>query len=139
MNGKTLWQEFKSFAFKGNLIDLSVAVVIGTAFGAVINSLVKNIIMPVLSYILPSQEGYRAWKLGRVEVGVFLGELVNFLIIAAAIFLVVKKLLESVQKVVGPPPVPGEPTTKECPLCLSVIPAKAVRCAHCTADLPAPG
>ena len=65
-----LWQEFKAFALKGNMIDLAVAVIIGAAFGSVINSLVKNILMPVLSYLLPSPEGYRGWHIGRIEIGV---------------------------------------------------------------------
>lgn len=131
-----LWQDFKVFAFKGNMIDLAVAVVLGGAFGAVVNSLAKNILMPIVSYVLPGTGGYRAWHIGRVEVGAFLAELVNFLVIAGAMYLVIVRVLGSVQKVMSPPN-PSEPTTKECPLCLSVIPFKARRCAHCTADLPA--
>lgn len=119
------------------MIQLALAVVLGGAFGGVVNSLAKNILMPLASYILPSQGGYRTWHVGRVEVGAFLGELVNFLVIAVAMYLLVAKLLGSVQRAVGPaePAEPSEPTTKECPLCLSVIPYKARRCAHCTADL----
>lgn len=131
---KKTWQEFKAFAFKGNMIDLAVAVVIGAAFGGVVNSLVKNIIMPLLSYAIPTEGGYRAWHIGKVEVGVFLGEIVNFLIIAAAVFLIIVKILGTLIKKAAPPPV-KEPTTKECPMCLSVIPIKARKCGHCTADL----
>src|SRR5512143_1040784 len=95
---KDLWNQFKAFALKGNMIDLAVAVVIGAAFGAVINSLVKNVIMPVLSYVIPNKGGYLAWAIGRVEIGAFLGELVNFLIIALAIFLFVVKVIGALMK-----------------------------------------
>jgi large conductance mechanosensitive channel len=133
-----LWEEFKTFAFKGNMIDLAVAVVIGTAFGAVISSLVKNVIMPALSYVLPEHAGYTAWKLGRIEIGIFIGEVINFLVIAVAVFLCIVKVMGMIQKLTAPP-APSEPVTKECPYCLSVIPIKASKCAHCTADLPAAG
>jgi large conductance mechanosensitive channel len=131
----SLWQDFKAFAFKGNMIDLAVAVVIGGAFGGVVNSLVKNIVMPLVSYVLPGPGSYRGWHIGRVEVGAFLAELLNFLVIALAMYLVIVKVLGTVQRAVGPTD-PSEPATKECPLCLSVIPYKARKCAHCTADLP---
>ena len=132
----SFWKDFKAFAFKGNMIDLAVAVVLGGAFGEVVNSLAKNILMPMVSYVLPGSGGYRTWHIGRVEVGAFLAELLNFLVIAGAMYLVIVRVLGSVQKVISPAE-PSEPTTKECPLCLSVIPFKARRCAHCTADLPA--
>ena len=135
MNMKSLWSEFKSFAFKGNLIDLAVAVVLGTAFGAVINSLVKNIFMPLISYVTPNMT-YTEWHFGKIQIGAFLGELVNFTAIALAIFLFIVKLVGMiVQKTT--PPAPSEPTSKECPFCISNIPIKATKCAHCTADLPA--
>ncbi len=130
----SLWQEFKAFAFKGNMIDLAVAVVIGAAFGKVIDALVKNVIMPLLSYVAPSADSYRDWHIGKVEIGVFVGEVINFLIIAAAIFVVVVKVMGTIQRRTAPPP--AGPTTKECPLCLSVIPLKARKCSACTADLP---
>jgi large conductance mechanosensitive channel len=129
-----VWREFKSFALKGNVIDLAVAVVIGNAFGLVVKSLVDNIIMPVLSYVSPSKGGYRDWHIGRIGIGAFLGDLVNFLVIAAAMFLIMKKLLERLR--LAPfLRVADEPTTKKCPLCLSEIPVLACKCAHCTADL----
>jgi large conductance mechanosensitive channel len=130
-----LWQEFKGFALKGNLIDLAVAVVIGGAFGAVVNSMVKNLLMPLVSYVIPGQGGYLAWKLGRIEVGAFLGDLVNFLILAVAMFVVIVKVLGGIQKAARLTKA-DEPVIKECPYCLSTIPAKAVKCAHCTSDLP---
>ena len=89
--------EFKQFALKGNVVDLAVAVVMGGAFGKIVDSLVKNIIMPLISLIMPGEQGYVNWKLviGQKEIpyGLFLGEVVNFLIVALAIFLVIVKLL----------------------------------------------
>jgi large conductance mechanosensitive channel len=140
-----LWQEFKTFAFKGNMIELAIAVVIGTAFAKVIDSLVKNVIMPLvdqIKYWVSSASSaasqpvmdYTTWHVGQIKIGAFLGDLVNFLIIAAVVFAVIVKLLGSIMKAASPPAT-AEPTTKECPLCLSVIPIKAKRCSHCTADL----
>jgi large conductance mechanosensitive channel len=129
-----LWDEFKAFAFKGNMIDLAIAVVIGTAFTAVITSLVKNVIMPLLSYLSLSDTSYTQWHLGKIEIGAFLGEVINFLIIALAVFLLLVKIVGSIVK--RPPP-PAGPPMKECPLCLSNIPVQARKCAHCTADLAA--
>jgi len=195
------WQEFKAFAFKGNMIDLAVAVVIGAAFSAVINSLVKDIIMPSITYVTTAaaEAGNKAaevakttasavgvttkpaetqpatqpadaaaaaaavppppapapapapapekkdetkpveisWTIGRIKIGNFIGELINFILVAFAVFVVIVKLLGSVMKRVGPKTPSEGPTTKECPYCLSVIPIKATKCAHCTADQPA--
>lgn len=93
----SLFEEFKSFAFKGNVIDLAVGVIIGSAFGKIIDSLVKNIIMPFVGMLLPGEQGYVGWKLviGQKEVpyGLFIGEIVNFLIVAAALFLFIVKFL----------------------------------------------
>jgi large conductance mechanosensitive channel len=133
-----LWQEFKSFAFKGNMIELAVAVVIGTAFNNVVNGLVSHIIMPAISYVLPAEQSYRTWQLGKIEIGEFLTQVLNFLIVAWAVFLVIKKLLGAVMRT-ATPPTPQQPTTKECPLCLSIIPLKARKCSHCTADLAVEG
>jgi large conductance mechanosensitive channel len=132
---KGLWQEFRNFAFKGNMIDLAVAVVIGAAFGAVISSLVKDIIMPLLSYVIPNQGGYLAWHIGRLKIGVFLSEVLNFLIVALAVFLMMVKMIGYLLKRAAPPPAPAEPITKECPFCLMVIPIKASKCGHCTSEL----
>lgn len=93
----SFFDEFKRFALKGNVVDLAVAVVMGGAFGKIVDSLVKNIIMPIISLIMPGEQGYINWKLviGQKEIpyGLFLGEVVNFLIVALAIFLVIVKLL----------------------------------------------
>ena len=77
------------------------------------------------------------WKIGPVNIGNFIAELLNFILIALAVFVTIVKLLGSVMKKVGGTPKPEEPTTRECPFCLSVIPIKARKCAHCTADIPA--
>ncbi|HEY8668804.1 MAG TPA: large conductance mechanosensitive channel protein MscL [Tepidisphaeraceae bacterium] len=135
---RNLWQEFKAFAFKGNMIDLAVAVVIGGAFGGVINSIVKNIIMPLISYVTPNMT-YTEWHIGKLMIGAFLGDVPNFLIIALAVFIVIVKVLGTVMKKALAAPPPSEPTTRECPKCLSLIPLRATKCAHCTADLPVTG
>src|SRR5256886_16805295 len=86
----TLWDEFKAFAFKGNVIDLAVGVIIGAAFGKIIDSLVKNLIMPLVGVLIPGEQGYLGWKWivngKEVPYGLFLGEVVNFLIVAAGLF-----------------------------------------------------
>lgn len=93
----SLFDEFKSFAFKGNVVDLAIGVIIGAAFGAIIKSLVDNIIMPLVSVVLPGEKGYIGWHatINGVEVpfGKFIGEVVNFLIVALVLFLFIKKFL----------------------------------------------
>ena len=96
---KKFLEEFKAFAFKGNMVELAVAVVIGGAFGKVIDSLVKSVLMPLVSYLVPTSGGdYRTWTLGRIEIGAFLGEFINFLLIALAVFLAVVKLTQVLTK-----------------------------------------
>jgi large conductance mechanosensitive channel len=93
----TLWGEFRQFAFKGNVIDLAVAVIIGAAFGKIIDSLVKDIIMPLVSLLLPEGQGYQDWKITVhgvvIPYGHFLAELVNFLVVAFAVYVVIVKFL----------------------------------------------
>lgn len=103
--------EFKKFALKGNVIDLAMAVIIGGAFGKIVDSLVKSIIMPLISTVLPGEQGYIGWKftLNGVDVpfGQFLGEVVNFLIVALALFLFMVKFLGFIlrtKKEEAPPP-----------------------------------
>jgi large conductance mechanosensitive channel len=90
-------EEFKAFAFRGKVIDMAVGVIIGAAFGKIIDSLVKNIVMPLVSVLIPSNQGYLNWKLvvGAKEIpyGLFIGEMVNFLIIAFAVFVFMVKFL----------------------------------------------
>ncbi len=98
-SGKALsWvDEFKAFALKGNVIDLAVGVIIGGAFGKIVESLVKNIFMPVIGALMPGDQGYKDWSFdlggGKVPYGEFLGEIVNFLIVALALFIFIKKFL----------------------------------------------
>ena len=98
----SLLEEFKAFAFKGNVIDLAIGVIIGGAFGRIVDSLVKNLIMPLISTLMPGEKGYLGWSytLRGVEIpyGLFLGEVVNFLIVALALFIFIKKFLGWVLK-----------------------------------------
>jgi large conductance mechanosensitive channel len=130
-----MWDEFKSFAFKGNMLDLAIAVVIGAAFTKVVTSIVDNLVMPVVGLIPLSKEGYTGWHLGPVKIGIFFGDLLNFLIVAAAVFILMVKVIGALMKKKESPAAPPPPM-KECPMCLSVIPQKARKCAHCTSDLP---
>jgi large conductance mechanosensitive channel len=84
--------EFRAFALKGNMIDLAVAVVIGQAFGKVIDSIVKNVIMPLISYVTPSMD-FSEWKLGKVNIGLLLNDVISFTIVALAVFIVIVKLV----------------------------------------------
>jgi large conductance mechanosensitive channel len=142
ITGRTgsLWSEFKNFAFKGNLIDLAVAVVLGAAFAKVIDSIVKGIIMPLISYVDFGKGGggYETWHIGRLQIGFVLAELLNFTLVALAVFIVIVKVVGALLKRAAAPPPPGEPTSKECPYCLMTIPLKAQRCGHCTSQLAEP-
>jgi large conductance mechanosensitive channel len=109
----TLFDEFKSFALKGSVVDLAVGVIIGAAFGKIVDSLVKNIIMPTIGLLMPSNQGYLEWKLvvgeKSIPYGLFLGEVLNFLIVAAALFLFIKKFLGFIlrskkEQAAAPPP-----------------------------------
>jgi len=111
-----LLEEFKNFALKGNVIDLAVGVIIGAAFGKIVDSLVKSIIMPLISVLIPSEQGYIGWKLvinGKdIPYGLFIGEVVNFLVVALALYLFIVKFLGFVMKAkkaeaaAAPPPAP---------------------------------
>jgi len=146
-------KEFKEFALKGNMLDMAVGIVIGAAFGAIVSSLVADVIMPPIGLLLgkvdfsnlfvvlkeggaagPYASLAAAKQAGAVtlNLGVFINTLISFLIIALTIFLVIRQ----VNKLRRTPEAPAAaPTTKECPYCYSSIPIKAVRCAFCTSDL----
>ena len=123
----SLVDEFKNFAFKGNVIDLAVGVIIGAAFGKIIESLVKNIIMPLISVLMPSEQSYLTWKwvIDKKEIpyGLFLGEIVNFLIVAIALFLFIVKFLgwvmRSRKEAAAAPPAPP-PLTKDQELLIEI-------------------
>jgi large conductance mechanosensitive channel len=111
----SLLDEFKQFALKGNVIDLAIGVIIGAAFGKIVDSLVKHIIMPLVSVVVPGKESYLEWKWivdgKEVPYGLFLGEIVNFLILAFVLFLFIVKFLGWVmrtkkEEVAAPPPPP---------------------------------
>ena len=146
-----MWKEFKEFAVKGNAVDLAVGVIIGAAFGGVIASLVKDIVMPPLGLltggldfsnqfvVLKAAPGGAmfatpadAAKAGAItwNYGNFITLLINFLIVALAIFLVVK----AINKMKRPAP-EAAPVSKDCPACTMTIPIKATRCPHCTSAL----
>src|SRR5215471_1066659 len=94
---RSLFEEFKTFAIKGNVVDLAIGMMIGAAFGKVVDALVKDILMPLVSILLPGQQRYQEWKSvihgKEIPYGLFLGEVVNFLIVALAIFVFIVKLL----------------------------------------------
>lgn len=148
-------KEFKEFAMRGNVMDMAVGIVIGAAFGAIIKSLVTDVIMPPIGLLLgnvdfsnmfitlkqgttapPYASLVAAKEAGAVVVswGVFVNTIVNFLIVAFAIFLFIRNINKIKRKEETPPPAP---TTKECPDCLSKIPIKATRCAFCTSPIKA--
>ena len=106
-------EEFKNFALKGNVVDLAIGVIIGAAFGKIVDSLVKHIIMPLISVIMPGEQSYLAWKwaIGGKEIpyGLFVGEIVNFVIVALALYIFIVKFLGMIMKkkreeAVAPPP-----------------------------------
>ena len=148
-----MFKEFKDFAMRGNVVDMAVGIVIGAAFGKIISSFVGDVLMPPIGMLLggvdfsqlflnltPAKGAFAtvaaAKEAGAVTVnyGVFLNTVLDFLIVAFAIFMVVKQMNRLKKKDEAPPPVP---TTKDCPHCLSKIAIKATRCAHCTAELKA--
>lgn len=148
-------KEFKEFIARGNVIDLAVGVIIGAAFGKIVDSLVNDIIMPPIGRLLggvdfsnlfinltdtPYATLAAAKEAGAATInyGIFLNTLITFLIVAFAVFLLVRTV-NHMQRPIEAPAAP--PTTKECPYCLSSIAMRATRCAHCTSELapPAPG
>ena len=136
-------KEFKEFAMRGNVIDMAVGIIIGAAFGKIVASLVKDIIMPPIGgvdfsglFINLSGKTFEtlaeAQKAGAATInyGAFINTVLDFLIVAFAIFMVIKQMNRFKKE-----PPPADPTTKECPHCLSNIPIKATRCGHCTSEL----
>jgi large conductance mechanosensitive channel len=148
-------KEFKEFALRGNVVDMAVGIIIGAAFGTIVKSLVDDVIMPPIGLLLggldfanffillkagsppgPYASLAEAQEAGAVTVnyGVFTNAVVSFLIIAFVVFLIVRSINRMRREEEAPP---AEPTTKECPYCLSTIPIGATRCAYCTSELPA--
>ncbi len=148
-------KEFKEFAMRGNVVDMAVGIVIGVAFGGIIKSLVADVLMPPIGLLLGGvdfsnlfmviKEGAAAGPFATIAAakeagavtlnyGLFVNTIVSFLIIAFAIFFVVRGINRLKKEEEAPP---AEPTTKDCPLCLSTIPIKATRCGHCTSEVKA--
>jgi large conductance mechanosensitive channel len=148
-------KEFKEFAMRGNVVDMAVGIIIGAAFGTIVKSLVADIIMPPIGLLLgnvdfsnlfvvlkqgatagPFATIAEAQKAGAVTInyGMFANTVISFLIVAFAVFLLIRAInrLQREEEAL-----PEEPTTKECPHCLSTIPIKATRCGHCTSELSA--
>lgn len=134
-----LVKEFKEFAMKGNMVDLAIGVIIGTAFGKIVSSLVSDVLMPPLGLLLggvdfsdlslklnlPGSSGQPV----EIKYGVFINTMIDFLIIAFVIFMVIKAMNQ-----LRPPATPPQ-LTKECPECLMEVPAKAKKCGHCCSTL----
>ena len=149
-------REFKEFVMRGNVVDMAVGIIIGAAFGTIINSLVTDVIMPPIGLLLgnidfsnlfivlkegakapPPYESLTAAKAAgatSINYGVFINTIITFLIVAFAVFLLIRKINRLKRQEEAPPAVP---TTKECSYCFSTIPIKATRCPHCTSDLKA--
>jgi len=144
-------KDFKEFIMRGNVVDMAVGVIIGGAFGKIVTSLVNDVIMPPIGkltggvdfsnlYINLSGTAYatlaEAQKAGAATInyGLFLNTVINFLIVAGAIFVMISQM-NNLKKRLEKPAAAAAPNTKECPLCLSVIPLKALKCAHCASDL----
>jgi large conductance mechanosensitive channel len=135
---KDAFNEFKAFILRGNVVDLAIAVVIGAAFSGIVTALVKDLVTPLIAAI-GGQPDFSALYFtinnSKFLIGDFINTLVSFLIIAAVIFFLVIRplnLLLTRRKQELPP----DPTTRECPYCVSEIPIKATRCAFCTAEVP---
>ena len=144
--------EFKAFAMRGNVVDMAVGIIIGAAFGAIVKSLVDDVLMPPIGMLLGSvdfsnlfmvlKEGVAvaapyasladAKKAGAVTInyGVFINSMISFVIVAFAVFILIKNINRLKQE-----EIPVAPTTKECPYCASSIALKATRCPHCTSEL----
>jgi len=140
-------KEFKEFAMRGNVLDMAVGIIIGAAFGKIVTSFVEDVLMPPLGHLLghvdfankfisldgKHYESIAAAKTAgaALSYGVFLNNVINFLIVAFAVFLLVR----AVNRFTTKPPAPAAPTTKDCPQCAMSIPIQAKRCGHCTTQL----
>jgi large conductance mechanosensitive channel len=145
-----MFKEFKEFAMRGNVLDMAVGIIIGAAFGKIISSFVGDILMPPIGKLLgnidfsnlfinlgsgtfPSLKAAQDAGAATINYGVFFNTVIDFLIVAFAIFLLIRQVNRFTKKEEAP----AEPTTKDCPRCFSSIPIKASRCPHCTSELQA--
>jgi large conductance mechanosensitive channel len=137
-----MMKEFKTFAMRGNVVDMAVGIIIGAAFGKIISSVVSDIIMPPIGLLLGGvdfsglaltlKEGTTAIPPVLVKYGVFINTIIDFVIVAFAVFLLIKGINSMKKK---EEPAAAVPTTRDCPECLMSIPINAKRCGHCTAIL----
>lgn len=135
---KKLFSEFKAFISKGNVLDLAVGVIIGSAFGSIVTALTDNIIQPLINLIGGAEiQGKIALPKGQfIDYGAFISAIINFLIMALVIFFIVKAVNKAMSVGKKPEEAPA-PTTKVCPFCKSEIHIDAVKCPHCTSDISA--
>lgn len=148
-----MFKEFREFAVKGNVVDMAVGIIIGAAFGTIVKSLVDDLIMPPIGLLMGNVDFTNLFVLLKdgktpgpylsladakaaaavtLNYGMFINTIVSFLIVAFSVFLVIRSI-NRLRREEVPPPAP--PTARDCPFCLSSIPLKAVKCAHCTADI----
>lgn len=131
-----MFKGFRDFLFRGNVVDLAVAVVIGGAFGAIVTALVKDLLTPLIAAIVGKPDFSKLKFVvnnSEFAYGDFLNALVSFVLIGAAIYFFVIVPMNAITRRLSRPVAPAAPTTKTCPECLSEIPLEARRCAHCTA------
>jgi len=148
-----MFKEFKTFAMKGNVVDMAVGIIIGAAFGSIVKSLVDDVIMPPIGLLLGNVDFSNLFitlKAGKIagpyaslalakeagavtmNYGIFINSIISFLIVAFAVFLLIKQMNALKREEL---PAPAAPTTKDCPFCLSPIAINATRCAFCTSEL----
>jgi len=141
-------KEFKEFAMRGNVLDMAVGIIVGAAFGQIVNSFVQDVMMPPIGrlvgrvdfsnlFVTLTGQHYdtvaaaKAAGAATLNYGMFLNTIINFVIVAFAVFLLVRQ----VNRLMPKPVPPAAPATRDCPYCLSAVPAKASKCAHCTSEL----
>jgi large conductance mechanosensitive channel len=140
-------KEFKEFAMRGNVLDMAVGIIIGAAFGQIVNSFVQDVLMPPIGRLVghvdfsilflnlsathyDTMAAAKAAGAATLNYGVFLNTVINFLIVAFAVFLLVRQVNRLMPK-----PAPAPAATRDCPYCLSAVPAKATKCSQCTSEL----
>jgi large conductance mechanosensitive channel len=132
-----MFKEFKEFAMRGSVLDMAVGIIIGAAFGAIVSSLVADVLMPPIGLLLGKVDfanlAVRLSDTVTINYGKFLNAVISFLIVAFALFLVIRGMNRLKKKAETPPP--AAPAAKDCPFCATAIPIKAVRCPHCTSEL----
>ncbi len=143
-----MFKEFKEFAMKGNVLDMAVGIIIGAAFGKIVGSLVQDVMMPPLGILLhhvdfsnlfialdgnsyPTMAAAKTAGAATLNYGIFLNTVIEFLIVAFAVYLLIRMVNRWTRK----PAAAEAPTTHPCPYCFSDIPLKATRCPHCTANV----